>query len=118
MTDLVVCIGEGKGTWGHVQKVIEDMEWGSIYVVTNKFGAEKFTSKKKFEFILIDENKRLTELVEDIRKQIHGKIKDFEVGVNFISGNGKEHMAAMSALLKEGFGIRLVALTFDGVKEL
>jgi len=40
------------------------------------------------------------------------------VGVNFISGAGKEHMALVSALMKLGVGFRLMASTMDGVKEL
>ena len=49
---------------------------------------------------------------------LKGKIKDTEVEVNFISGAGKEHMAIMGALLKLGVGIRLMALTRDGVEEI
>ena len=41
-----------------------------------------------------------------------------EVAVNIVSGNGKEHMAIISALLKLGVGIRLMAVTKDGVREL
>ena len=41
-----------------------------------------------------------------------------EVGLNFISGTGKEHMALLSAVLKLGIGIRFFALTKDGVKEI
>lgn len=118
MTDLFVAIGEGKGTWQHVQKVIEEMEWGQIFVITNSFGKEKFSAKKPYKLILIDENKRMTEIISDISSQIKGKVKDFEVACNFVSGNGKEHMAMVSALLKEGLGIRLVAYTIDGVKEI
>ena len=46
------------------------------------------------------------------------KIKDSEVAVNFVSGTGKEHMALLSALLKLGIGIRLLALTKEGVTEI
>ena len=41
-----------------------------------------------------------------------------ETAVNLISGDGKEHMALLSALLKLGVGIRLIALTKEGVKEV
>ena len=49
---------------------------------------------------------------------LKGKIKDPEVDVNFISGTGREHMALMSALLKLGVGIRLVAITKEGMEEI
>ena len=41
-----------------------------------------------------------------------------EAAVNLISGNGKEHMAVISALMKLGLGIRLIALTPNGIKEI
>ena len=53
--------------------------------------------------------------------QVESKLKDKvngEIALNLISGTGKEHMAILSALLKLGVGIRLVALTKDGVEEL
>ena len=37
---------------------------------------------------------------------------------NFVSGMGKEHMALISALLKLGVGIRLMALTKNGIEEV
>jgi len=40
------------------------------------------------------------------------------VALNLVSGNGKEHMAILSALLKLGIGVRLMAVTKDGVREL
>ena len=60
----------------------------------------------------------LNELREDILKNLKGRIKDVEVDVNFVSGTGREHMALMSALLKLGTGIRLKALTKEGVEEI
>jgi hypothetical protein len=67
---------------------------------------------------VIDPSKFLPELVEDLKNVLKGKINGLEVGVNFISGSGKEHMALMSALQQLGIGLRLVALTKDGVKEI
>jgi hypothetical protein len=46
------------------------------------------------------------------------KIKGTEVALNLVSGTGKEHMAILAALLKLGVGIRLVALTKEGFKEI
>jgi len=39
---------------------------------------------------MINSNKFLPEMIEDIRKELSGKIKGTEVGVNLISGSGKE----------------------------
>ncbi len=66
----------------------------------------------------MDPNKEFTDLRDDIYNQLKAKVKGEEVGLNLVSGTGKEHMALMSAVLKLGVGVRLVALTKDGVKEL
>lgn len=118
MTNIVIVIGEGKGTWQHAQKVIDEGVWEKIFIITNQFGKEKFASKKPLEFIVVNEDKRLEETVKDIHGALHGKINDFEVAFNFVSGSGKLHMATMAALLKLGLGIRLIASTIDGVKEI
>lgn len=116
MTDLIACLSTGKGTLGHVSKVIEGMEWGNVYLITNEFFKDKFNSSKKVEMVLIDTKKTITEMAADIRKALEGKINDLEVGLNIVSGDGREHMAIISALLQLGLGIRLVALTKEGVR--
>ena len=35
MTDLIACLSSGKGTWGHVNRLISDGEWGKIFLITN-----------------------------------------------------------------------------------
>ena len=116
MTDLVACISTGKGTWGHVEKVIEEIEWNKIFLITNEFSRDKFTPKKNAEFIIIDANKTISEMAYHIKKALEGKITDLEVALNIVSGDGREHMAIISALLQLGLGIRLVALTKEGVR--
>ena len=118
MTELIACLSTGKGTWGHVSRLIQDGEWEKIFLVTNSFGKENFTAEKESEFLVIDPNKGLVELRDDIYNQLKEKVKGAEVGLNLVSGTGKEHMALVSAVLKLGVGIRLVALTKDGVKEI
>ncbi|MBU4284240.1 MAG: hypothetical protein KKA61_03485 [Nanoarchaeota archaeon] len=118
MTDLVACLSTGKGTWTHVKGVISGCEWDNIFLITNEFGREKFSSEKKVEFVVVDSNKPLLELVEDIKKQLKDRISGTEVALNIVSGAGKEHMAILSAVLKLGLGVRLVALAKDGIKEI
>jgi len=118
MTELVACLSTGKGTWGHVSRLIADGTWENIILITNEFGKENFTNEKNAALVTVDSRKPILELVEDIKSALHDKIKGTEVAVNFVSGDGKEHMALISALLKLGLGIRLVALTKDGVKEI
>ena len=37
MTDLIACLSTGKGTWEHVARVINCMEWNNIFLITNEF---------------------------------------------------------------------------------
>lgn len=118
MTELVACLSTGKGTWEQVSRLIDGQEWENIILITNDFGKEKFTSDKKFEMIVVNSNETISNLVEQISSGLKEKIKATEVAVNMISGSGKEHMAMLSALLKLGVGIRFIALTQDGIKEI
>lgn len=115
--DLIACLSSGKGTWGHVNRLIEDQEWENIYLITNEFGKENFHPEKKVELIIINSSQGLKEL----RDEIEGKLKDklkIDAAVNLVSGTGKEHMAILGALLKIGVGIRLMALTKNGIEEI
>lgn len=118
MTDLVAFLGTGKGTSEHVKRVIEGEEWENIFLITDKNHKDSLKTSKKVQFIIINTEKYLTEMVEEIKDKLKGKINGFEVGVNVVSGTGKEHMALLSALLKLGLALRFVALTTKGVKEV
>ena len=118
MTDLVACLSAGEKSWKHVVRLIKEQEWKKVFLITNDFGRKNFKSEKSIEFVVVDFNKPVFELIEDIRKGLKGKTTDLEVALNLVSGSGKEHMAILSALLKLGVGIRLMAVTKDGVREL
>lgn len=116
--DLVASLSTGKGTWGHVARLIADNEWDNIFLITNEFGKENFTPAKKSNFVIVDPRKGMEELRDDIKGQLEGHLKGTEVALNLVSGTGKEHMATVSAILKLGLGIRLTALTKDGTQEI
>lgn len=118
MTDLIACLSTGKGTWGHVSRLIVDQDWGKIFLITNDFGKENFKPEKEVEYIVIESRQPIVDLTEQIKEQLKGKISDTEVALNLASGTGKEHMAVLSAIMKSGLGFRFVALTKDGVKEI
>ena len=111
--ELVAFLGAGQGTWGQVAGVINKGDWENIILVGSDF-ARKFNSEKDFEFIEI-KNTGLIDLKEEIQKKLQGKIKGTEVGLTIASGDGKEHMALISALLSLPVGIRFTALTKDGI---
>ena len=116
--DLLACLTTGKGTWGHVSRLIAEKDWDTIYLITNDFGKENFTASKKANMVLVDARRGTEELRDDIMNQLKGFLKGTEVAVNLASGTGKEHMALIAAMLQLGFGVRFVALTKDGVKEI
>ena len=118
MTELVACLSTGKGTWGHVSRLIQEKPWDKVILITNEYGKENFNKDEKTEFIVINPNRGISELRDEIQEKLKAAIKGTEVAVNFVSGVGKEHMALVSALLRLGVGIRFMALTKDGAQEL
>jgi len=115
--ELVALLSTGKGTWGQVSGLIKYGEWDNIIILGSDF-AEKFTADKKFEFIKVDLDKKLSDLKEEFSKKLKGKINGTEVSLSIASGDGKEHMALISALLNLPVGIRFAALTKEGVIDL
>jgi len=111
--ELVSLISSGKGSWAQVAGVINQGDWEKIILIGDDF-AKKFKSEKDFEFIEF-KNKRLIEIKEELLKKLKGKIKGTEVALSIASGDGKEHMALISALLSLPVGIRFTALTKDGI---
>ncbi|MEK6882787.1 MAG: hypothetical protein AABY22_24400, partial [Nanoarchaeota archaeon] len=105
--ELVALLGKGEGTWGQVAGVINKGDWESIILLGDNF-AKQFTSKKDFEFIELKESS-ITELKEEILTKLKNKIKGTEVALSIASGDGKQHMALISALLYLPAGIRFTA---------
>ncbi len=111
--ELVAFLGAGKGTWGQVAGVVKNEEWDNIILVGDDF-AKNFNVEKDFDFVEIKSGS-LVELKEQILGKLRGKIKGTEVALSIASGNGKEHMALISALLSLPVGIRFTALTKEGM---
>jgi hypothetical protein len=111
--ELVALVSSGKGSWGQVAGVINRGEWDNIILLGNEF-AKKFNVEKDFEFIEIN-SPAIKDLKDEIMKKLKGKIKGTEVALSIASGDGKEHMALISALLSLPVGIRFTALTKDGI---
>ncbi|MBI5392453.1 hypothetical protein HZA96_01165 [Candidatus Woesearchaeota archaeon] len=111
MPTLIVNVSTGKGTWIDVNKIIDAFEWKKIIVVTNDFGKENFKAKKPIEVISFNSDAlSLDELTKNITEAFKGKIADFEVALNIVSGAGKEHMAIITALIKNGCGFKLITV--------
>jgi len=115
--ELIALLSTGKGSWAQVSGLIKYGEWEKIIVIGSTF-AKKFTSEKEFEFIEVDLDKKLMDLKEEFSEKLKGKIAGTEVALSVASGDGKEHMALISALLNLPVGIRFAALTKEGVVDL
>ncbi len=113
MTELVAFLSTGKGSWGHVNNLLTGLngeKWDKIFLLTNEFGMKNFPPRDDVELIQINVETSLADLTEEIQSKLKAKIKGMEIGVNFFSGEGKEHMAVVSALMKMGLGFRLIGI--------
>jgi ERCC4-related helicase len=115
--ELVALLSSGENTWAQVSGLITHGDWEKIILVGGE-DVKSFTHEKKFEFIKIDLTKRLKDLQEEFSKNLKNKFEGMEVALSIASGNGKEHMALISALINLPIGIRFAALTKKGVIDL
>lgn len=115
--EFIALLSSGQGTWAQVSGLMKYGEWDKIIILGDDF-AKDFKSEKKFEFIKIDLSRKLKDLKEEFMQKLKGKIDGTEVALSIASGDGKEHMALISALINLPVGIRFAALTKDGVIDL
>jgi hypothetical protein len=115
--ELVALLSSGQGTWAQVSGLMKYGEWEKIFLIGDDF-AKEFKHEKQFEFIKVDLNKKLKELQQEFKDKLKGKIDGTEVALSIASGDGKEHMALISALINLPVGIRFAALTKEGVIDL
>lgn len=113
--ELIAFLGTDKETWGQVTALINRQDWEKIILVKNK-SADEFVPSKKCDIININSDRPLLEIKKDIMEKLKGKLGELEVSLSIASGNGKEHMALISALLSIPTGIRLVVFTKEGIE--
>jgi len=111
MTTLITCLSKGYGQ--HVLSLIRAHDWDTVFIVTSI----KVDVPEGVGLILVDENQALQQLVESISQGIKG-VSGFEIAVNLTAGSGKEHMAILSAVLKQGLAVRLVDVGDEGIVEI
>jgi len=111
--ELVALLSTGEGSWAQVAGIIKQGEWENIILIGSEF-AKKFQVEKEHTFIEITTS-RLVEIKEELQRKLAGKIKGTEVALSIASGDGKEHMALISALLSVPVGVRFTALTKEGI---
>ena len=115
--ELIALLSTGKGTWAQVAGLMTHGEWEKVILLGNDFSKD-FKHDKEFEFIKIDLDKKIKELKDEFSKNLKGKISGTEVALSIASGDGKQHMALISALLNMPVGVRFAALTKEGIIDL
>ncbi len=116
MMELVAFLGSDKENWGQITALLKRMKWDRVVLVKNK-DASEFPDYGTI--IKINTEKPLLELKDELINELKEKLTgDLEVILSIASGNGKEHMALISALLAIPVGIRLAAFTRNGVQFL
>lgn len=111
--ELVALLSTGEGTWAQVSGIIKQGDWEKIILIGSDF-AKKFQVEKEHTFVEI-KSSRLIDLKEELVSKLKGKINGTEVALSIASGDGKEHMALISALLSLPVGVRFTALTKEGI---
>jgi hypothetical protein len=115
--ELVALLSSGKGSWAQISGLLTYGEWDKVILLGGDF-AKQFTHQKPFEFIQIDLDKRIKDLQQEFKEKLKGKFSGTEVALSIASGDGKEHMALISALINLPVGIRFAALTKEGIIDL
>lgn len=117
MSYLVAWVG--KDSRGIVQKLINSRVFENIYLVTDESGRDFIDSMgiRNVSYILIDFSLAVEDMTEELVRLLgHSltKTKELDIALNISSGNGKEHAALISALMKLGYGIRFVDIDKTG----
>ena len=115
--ELVALLSSGKGSWAQVSGLMKQGNWDKIILIGDDF-AKQFSHEKPFEFIQVNLTQRIKDLRDDFKEKLKGKFEGMEVAVSLASGEGKEHMALVSALINLPMGVRFVALTKEGILDL
>ncbi|MFH0869668.1 MAG: hypothetical protein V1866_01260 [archaeon] len=119
MTDLVACLGAGKGTWSGVLRLMNSGKFQKIFLVVNEWTRDNLKMQNEnLHLVIINSDDKTVNIRDSIVKQLQGKINDFEVAVNLDSGTGKEHAALATALMRLGLSLRFVVAENDDVEEV
>jgi hypothetical protein len=112
-SDILVCVlGSGKGSWGHIIRLITNGEWKDIYLISNEWGKEKFAPTKEVSWIMINNNMGFELMYNTIKESVpDGK----KISLNTISGDGKIHMATIRVVREKDPNFKLAILTKEGL---
>ncbi|MFH1290788.1 MAG: hypothetical protein ABIH92_05275 [Nanoarchaeota archaeon] len=113
---LVAFVGSDPNSYGQISALVNRMECEQILLVKDKNTQSPFQNQK-CETVNVNSSLDLASFKQEIQDKLKPLLKeDFEVALTIASGNGKEHMALISALLTLPVGIKLTAYTKKGVE--
>lgn len=115
--ELVAFVGSDRESWGQITGLVNRGEWEKVILIKSKEGQE-YACPIESQNIIIDSSRPLVELKKEIAEKLKKNLSGFEAALSIASGNGKEHMALVSALLSVPVGIRLAAFTKEGIEFL
>lgn len=110
---FVATLGMGKGTWGHVGRIIQENEWDKIVLIGTDFAKENFKPQKHCDWILINPRSGF----EALKEQIKNSLPEGDLCISLISGTGREHSALISAIRESNKKFKILVLTGEGLKE-
>ena len=113
MKTIRVTLGVGKGTWGIVKRICSE-EWDSIIIFGNQWAKDTFKSDASFKWVVLDDQEDSCQLVDAIESVFESDLG--EIYINLSSGSGREHIALLSALVKNGKTFKTVCVCDDGIK--
>ena len=118
--ELIALVSSGKGTWGQVSGLINKEKWDKVILICPEFfkqSLQSFDFAKKAEIFSFNFEKPIPQIIVEIRDKLRTRVEGMEVALSIASGEGKEHMILISAILQVPVGIKFVALTKDGLLE-
>lgn len=115
---LVCFLAKEKEGYGQISALVNNFEHESLIIVKDKSTENPFQSNK-CSVVNIDASADLVTLKENMQDLLRRELQsDFEVALSLASGNGRDHMALVSALISVPVGVRFVVYTKKGVEFL
>lgn len=113
MKTFIGILSTGKGTWGQVAHIIDNKDYEKVYLISNEWAQDKFNCTKPINWIIIDPRKGLSEIMDDLEKQM--PVTETEIDLNIHSGSGKEHSAILAILLQKKIKFNIITINAQGI---
>jgi hypothetical protein len=124
MSTLITILGTGKGTWHEVHALLALRAFDSALVFIDDWAAKSYQNEYGATLNPVPEQATSEQLIELFSERIKqhqtatGNAAEFDVALNLASGSGKQHAALLAAVLRLGYGVRLVSVENNELKVL